>query len=504
MDVIASTTSGKVAGFEKDGVLQFRGVPYAAPPVGPRRFQPPAPVEPWTEVLECRSYGATAPQAAGGIERMLGAGSIPADEDCLFLNVWTPGLDDAARPVMVWIHGGGFQTGSGSVPWYSGSRLASAGDVVIVTINYRLGALGFLHLGDEVPGSGNAGILDQVAALQWVRDNIAAFGGDPAAVTIFGESAGGMSVGTLLGTPAAGGLFRSAIAQSGAAHNSMPAEAADHVTGVVLDELGLDRGRVGELREVGVDRLLAAQEAAGRRLQGSALVPGSGLLPFQPVVDGVALPRPPLDAIRDGSAAQVALLTGTTREEWNLFHLMARATGSLSEDELVHRCERTFGAGAGEAAIATYRADSPDATPDDLWIAVQTDRVFRIPAIRMAEAQSHQQPSTYTYEFTWASTAFGGALGACHAIEIPFAFDNLHRKGVEMFLGTIDEHARALATATSRAWLAFARTGDPNHDGLPAWPAYESGRRATMELGTTCEVHDDPRAAARVLWDGVI
>lgn len=508
MDVIASTTCGKVAGFEKDGVLQFRGIPYAAPPVGPRRFEPPAPAEGWTDVRECRSYGATAPQAAGGLERMLGAGSIPASENCLFLNVWTPGPDDAARPVMVWIHGGGFQSGSGAVPWYSGSRLVAAGDVVIVTINYRLGVLGFLHLGDDVPGSGNAGILDQVAALEWVRDNIAAFGGDPAAVTIFGESAGGMSVGTLLGTPGAAGLFRHAIAQSGAAHNAMPAEPADHVTGVVLDELGLERGAIADLREVPVDRLLEAQQVAGRRLQGSALVPGSGLLPFQPVVDGAALPRPPLDAIRDGSAADVALLTGTTRDEWNLFHVMAAATGEVTEDELVRRCERTFapvhGDGAGAAAVAAYRAHRPDATADEVWVAIQTDRVFRIPAVRMAEAQSQQQPATYTYEFTWASTAFGGALGACHAIEIPFAFDNLHRKGVEVFLGGIDDRARALAAATSRAWLAFARTGDPGHDGLPAWPRYDGARRATMELGATCAVHDDPGATTRVLWDGII
>lgn len=508
MQPIVDTTAGKVAGFEKDGVLQFRGIPFAAPPTGARRFRPPVPVEGWDDVRDTTRYGPMAPQADGGFEAMLGSSGQETSEDCLTLNVWTPAADDANRPVMVWIHGGAFQTGSGSVPWYSGTRLVNRGDVVVVTINYRLGPLGFLHLGhllgEDYATSGNAGLLDQVAALEWVRDNIAGFGGDPGNVTIFGESAGGMSVGTLLATPAARGLFAKAISQSGAAHNVQTKPHAELVAVTLLELLGLS---AEELLDVPVETLMQVQSSLGVEAAAAKLAKEGIGMAFSPVVDGVAVPEPPIDAVRAGRAAPVPLLTGTTADEWNLFHLMARAGGAMDEARLRKQVggalQRALGETSVDEALAVYRATRSDATPDDVWCALMTDSIFRVPALKLAEAHVAHQPATFLYFFTKASTAFGGGLGACHAIEIPFMFDNLHRNGVGMFLGDLDDSHTRLATAMSEAWLAFARTGDPSHDGIPAWPAYEPTRRATMQLGDEITVLDDPARAERRVWQGI-
>jgi para-nitrobenzyl esterase len=494
--------AGRVQGMEKDGVVQFRGIPFAVPPVGELRFRPTRPLGSWDGTLDATRYGALAPQNPSPIESMLGASTRPTSEDCLTLNVWTPAVDEAARPVMVWIHGGAYEAGTGSIPWYDGSSLARNGDVVVVTINYRLGALGFLHLadvlGDDYAESGLCGTLDQVLALEWVRDNIAAFGGDPGNVTIFGESAGGMSVGTLLGVPAARGLFHHAIAQSGATrHVWMPDEAAV-VTGLFLDALGTD-----DVLSAPVERILAAQQAAGMQLLeagGRDLRGGLGV-PFRPVIGTEGLPRHPLDAVRDGEASDVTVIAGSTAEEWNLFLIVERQRGGIDDDALLWRAERIFGAalgeGAGQHAVEVYRRSRPGASAEDIWCALATDWMFRIPAIRLLEAQSVHQPNAFGYVFSHRSTAFGGVLGACHAVEIPFAFDNLHRKGVELFLGEVDDDARATARAMSSAWLSFARTGDPE------WPRYDVDRRATMNLCGRPEVIDDPGRADRELWEGV-
>jgi para-nitrobenzyl esterase len=504
LGTIAASQSGKVQGLEKDGVLQFRGIPYAAPPVGARRFRAPEPAEPWDGVLACESYRSNAPQPVGGLEAMFGGSSIPSDEDCLFLNVFTPGADDAGRPVLVWIHGGAFQTGSGAIPWYNGARLATAGGVVVVTINYRLGIPGFLRLdhllGSDYASSGLAGMLDQVAALRWVCDNIAAFGGDPDNVTIFGESAGGMSVATLLAMPAASGLFHRAVAQSGAGHNTLTADLAADVTSAVLEQTG---SGAAALLDLPIDELMAAQSAvAASYLSRSASGTRRGLpMAFQPAVGSAALPVRPVDAVRGGAAAGIPLLAGTTRDEWKLFDLLGR-TRPTDDDGLLRRATAMFGDGSA-AAIDAYRGSRPGAAAGEVWAAVVTDMAFRIPAIRLLEAQGAHAP-TYGYLFTWASTAFAGRLGSCHAIEIPFVFSNLAKKGVEFFLGGLDDRAHALAAATSEAWLAFAKTGSPAHDGLPDWPAYDTARRATMVLGPEQEVVDDPGAAERVLWDGIL
>ncbi|MGE3620545.1 MAG: carboxylesterase/lipase family protein [Acidimicrobiia bacterium] len=484
------TTGGVLEGVEVDGVLQFRGVPYAASTAGAGRFRPPQPVEPWSGVRPAVEHGPVAPQPASILETIQGQSSSQ-DEDCLTLTVTTPSTE-GRRPVMVWIHGGGYQTGSGSVPWYDGRRLAARGGVVVVSIAYRLGALGYLRLdhllGEELATSANLGLLDQVAALRWVRDNIAAFGGDPDQVTLFGESAGAMSVATLLGTPAAAGLFHRAIPQSGAGHHvSTPDEAAE-VTALLLGHLGLAERDAAALLDLPVDRILAAQA-----LVAAEVLPRHwGLrLAFQPTVDGGVLPAHPLDAVRGGATRGIPLVTGTTADEWGLFHVRASASGPLAESKLVDRADRVFG-GRGAEAVERYRRARPGATPDQIWVAIGTDLVFRVPAVRLADAHSAHEPDTWAYRFSHRSPALGGVMGACHAIDIPFVFDNVDVPGVDVFVGPPDEGVRQLAAVTAGAWLSFARHGDPGHEGLPSWPRYRADHRAVLDLGSRPELLVDP------------
>jgi para-nitrobenzyl esterase len=502
VSVIVDTTTGKVRGLEKRGVHQFRGIPYARA----ERFRAPAPVEPWAGVRDATGFGLIAPQNPSPTEAMLGGQDRPSGEDCLVLNVFTPAPDDSARPVMVWIHGGAFVAGSGNIVWYDGSNLARDGDVVVVTINYRLGALGFLQLGHLDPafaGSGANGIRDQVAALEWVRDNIAGLGGDPRNVTIFGESAGGMSVGTLLGTPSAEGLFHSAIAQSGAADNNHATEVAEWVTNEFLAALDLSPTSADAVLSLSVDEVLRAQSVVETRVQTDTRRgegPGIGALTFQPVVDGAVLPRPALDSIRAGSAAGVRLVAGTTADEWNLFHLQARMGGPMTDDQLRRRLGRLAGADRVDDVLDVYRTTRPATDPDGVFCALMTDHVFRRPAIRLAEAQLAHTSDVWMYRFDLASTAMGGVLGACHAIDVPFVFDNLDRGGVDMLLGGVDDDTRRLASSIARAWTGLARAGTPAHDALD-WPAYDLDQRLTCVLDRRTAVAADPGGEVRALWD---
>jgi len=502
MSLIATTTAGQVAGSSHEGVVRFAGIPFAQAPVGTLRFRPPVAHPGWQGVRDASQPGQVAPQEAGTIETLAGQGAPDWSEDCLTLNVFTPALE-GSRPVMVWIHGGGFTGGAGSIPWYDGSALVRRGDVVVVTINYRLGAFGWLDLEGIDPdfaGSGNAGLLDQVAALQWVADNIAYFGGDPGRVTLFGESAGAMSVATLMGTPAAAGLFSGAIAQSGAAHNVWDQQGAHELTERLFSTLGVID--VAALQELPAAELLAAQTKVASDLTVErAKRPGGDVLglPFGPVLDGHVLTQRPLEAIASGSASQVALLTGTTRDEWRLFGMMLRSVDD--EQTLMRRLGRMVEDPAQMSAV--YRQSHDDASHDALWNVIMTDRVFRIPAIRLAEAQvQHQPDNTFMYLFEFASTAFEGRLGSCHALEIPFVFDNLDRPGVAMFTG--DNPPAVLADAMSDAWLAFAHTGNPGHPALPQWPAYHPSERATMHFDVVSRLEHDPSAEVRAAWDGAL
>ena len=488
---------GALRGRERDGVLLFAGIPYAAPVTGARRWAAPEPHEGWSGMRDARRFGPAAPQRPG---TGLTAAPHAWDEDCLTLNVTTPALDDARRPVLFWIHGGGFLTGKGGIPWYDGSSFARRGDVVTVTVNYRLGALGFAHLAalaPELASTGLLGLLDQIAALEWVRDQIAAFGGDPARVTIAGESAGAMSVGTLLGMPRARGLFRAAIAQSGAAHHHLSAAQAGEVADVLLAELAVPRA-TDALRALSVDAILDAQDRtqavlAKRRGAGGVIA----TMAFQPVVEGDALPAPPLEAVRDGATRGIPLLVGTNADETTLFgyHL-------FDEARLARLAAKIFP--NPEAALDRYRRARPGASAGELATALSTDQIFRIPATRLCEAHSAAGGSAFAYLFTWRSRGFAGRLGATHALEIPFAFHTLGRPGVAAFLGP-GPLPTALADAVHAAWTAFLHRGDPGCDGLGAeWPGFAAERRAVMELGDRIGARDDPGADERRLWDDLL
>ncbi len=501
---VVDTSRGRLVGRRRRGVELYAGIPYAVPPVGERRWLPPVAHPGWEGDLDATEFGPIAPQLAGTVEMITGdTDRPPSDESCLTLNVVTPAADGGARPVMVWIHGGGFTTGAGSIPWYDGSRLAASGDVVVVTVNYRLGVLGFLELGHVDPAlasSGSLGLQDQVAALEWVRDEVAAFGGDPARVTVFGESAGAMSVATLMTMPSAAGLFDRAIAQSGAAHHTQAPERARELTDALVAELGCGDD-LDALQAVEVSRLLDVQGSVGAELtRARASRPGEGGLglAFLPVVDGEVLPRAPIEAMRDGTGADIELVTGTNRDEWNLFDLASSPVDD--EGTLFRRLERITA--DPDELVGVYRQRLGGDDHHGVWRAAMTDQVFRIPAIRMAEARAAHGATTRMYAFDWASSAFGGRLGSCHALEIPFAFDVLDAPGVDVFTGP--DAPRPLASAMSRAWTAFAHAGDPSHDGIGEWPVHDTDRHPTMHLDVTCEVRDDPAAAERVAWAALL
>lgn len=495
---VVETKYGRVQGLEEDGLRVFRGVPFARPPVGGLRFRPPRPPDPWAGVRPAERFGPIAPQPPS-LRPLLPGEPVEWAEDCLSLNVWTPALDAGRRPVLVWVHGGSFVTGSGASVLYRGHHLCARGDVMVVTVNYRLGALGFLaHPGlrdEETGAAGNWGLLDQLAALEWVRDHAGALGGDPDNVTVFGESAGAMCVSTLLGTPAAEGLFRRAIAQSGGSV-ATPLELAAETGERLLAELGLAGEPVTRLRDVPVEAIVEAQT---RLLVTDAW----DRIPLATVVDEGVLPGSPLGAVARGLASGVSLLVGTNRDEMKFFAIGDPSLRNLDEAGLRARLRRTLGPEA-DAAVEAYRAargarGQPVSAPE-LWCAIQTDWVFRVPAVRVAEAQRAHSDQTYAYLFTWESPAAGGALGACHGLEIPFVFGTLTSPGVGMFTGE-GPQARALSERMQDAWLAFARSGDPSTTELGEWPAYDARRRATMVLGPACSVQEAPLEEERRFWE---
>ena len=496
------TPSGRLRGEllrEGDvGITVHRGIPYAQPPVGPLRLRPPVAAAPWAGERDATRFGPIAPQPAS----FMAAFGEPQSEDCLTLNVWAP--EGATRaPVMVWFHGGGFTGGSASTPWYDGRRLAARG-VVVVTVNYRLGPLGFLHLepfgGDAWRGSANLGLADQSLAVEWVHSHIEAFGGDPEQVTIFGESAGAMSVCAHLARPAAGGRFRRAIAQSGSARHARDPEVAEAVAAQVLEALGVDH-HPERLADLPVEAFVDVQGRIGPVLGGESTdLP----LHFAPTVDGSDLPVRPVDALRGGSAAGVDLLIGTTSDEMNLFLVLAHrgGGGAVGEDRLRRRLGTALRRLGRDVTVdeveARYRRRLGEADPMAVWSAIATDLVFRVPAIETADAQrTHADVRMYLY--THPSTGFDGALGAAHAMEIPFTFDNTDAQGVDLLEGPITPERRELGHRLADSWVSFAATGDPSTAGVGDWPLYGDDR-ATMVLDLEHRVELDPWAGERSVW----
>jgi len=504
MEGMAGTAAGVVRGVEEDGLWVFRGVPYARVEPGAGRWLPPSAAASWAGVREARSWGPISPQPPPVPGLSLPGDPVDADEDCLNLNIWTPGLDDGRRPVLVWHHGGGFTTGSGASALFDGRQLARAG-VVVVTFNYRLGALGFLaHPGLAVEGRagcGNWGLLDQLALLEWVQHHIDGFGGDPGNVTVFGVSAGAMCIADLLGSPVAAGLFRRAIIQSGppaTATVGWGARRAERL-GALLGVRAFSRGALAQaspLEFVDATRLLAAE------------APGDGglPLPYLPVVDGGALDRIPGDAIADSSAPRVPVLIGVTRDEAALYLAADPSSAGLVPAGVVERLAKVISTGAAEVVVAAYadaRAARGEPTSGlDLWTATVTDFVFRLPCLHLAELQGAHDEVAYSYLFSWDSPFLGGVFGSCHGLDVPFVFGTVANPAVQRFTGG-GADALALSSSMQQAWLGFARSGDPSCDAVGDWPVYEGSRRPTMVFGRGVGVEDDPRGRERAVWDEV-
>jgi para-nitrobenzyl esterase len=511
---VVETSAGKLRGFGRNGVYIFKGVPYAASSSGAGRFMPPVRPEPWTGIRNALAYGRVCPQQDSAHTNMDGknlansdedafllhrgsAATVPG-EDCLRVNVWTPENNGShKRPVMVFMHGGGFSGGSGhDLLSYDGERLARNHDVVVVTHNHRLNVLGYLNLGaiggEEFATSANVGMLDIIAVLEWVRTNISAFGGDPACVTIFGQSGGGGKVTALMAMPAAKGLFHRAIIQSGPFLKALTPDYSQRIAELLMTELGLSRTKFKDLQMIPVDRLLGAAAEAMKKMPKTRAFLRDGYgwetaVGWGPTVDGQVLPNHPFDPGAPSVSSDVPLITGTNLNESvnGVDHPRAEA---MTTDEMTRLVGETFGSN-GAAIVAAYRQDYPHASPFELWAAIATSQ-WRIPAIAQAIRKANLGTApAYSYIYSWRTPILDKRPGTFHACEIAFAFDNAE---ICDHYSAGDPAAFVLSKQMSGAWVNFARTGNPNHDGLPNWPAYTAESRATMFFDSPCRVRFDP------------
>lgn len=473
---LASTALGDLAGSEEHGVTVFRGVPYAAPPVGPLRFMPPEPVSAWRDRRDATRHGPIAPQGASRLSAAMGGFTQAQDEDCLTLTIWTPRADTARRPVLVWLHGGAWLSGAGSLDWYNGARLAREGDIVVVGVNYRLGALGYL-LHPAVSG-GNLGTLDQIAALRWIREHIGGFGGDPAGITLAGQSAGASAIGLMLTMADVRALFHRAIMQSGGfgrpprTPDQATARAEGFIRGLGLDPDAADIA--DRLRSLPAQRLIEAQASDARA---NARF-GNTDPPFGPVVPEPLTPAGLIQAIA-ASVGERDVLIGATREEGHAFFAPGLA---VSETALTNAF--------GTDALTRHRHRRPGGTPRDLLADITTDVVFRTPTLRLAGQMADNGSNVFAYQFNWAPPQ--SPFKACHCIDLPFTFGNLDAwPDAAMLAGGDPAVMHGLSAAIRRAWIAFVRTGSPEHDQMPAWPRLTRGWM--MQFDTLLErVRFDP------------
>lgn len=517
---MVETTSGKVRGLVADGVHIFRGIPFGAPTGGRARFMPPARVPSWSGVRDVLDYGGVAPQQRVELDRIVAGGQAlrntsdrfplwpsTQSEDCLNLNVWTSSVNGGGkRPVMVWLHPGGFEFGSGNLALNEGTNLVRRGDVVVVAINHRLGALGYLHLselagGEALSHSGNVGMLDIVLGLQWVRDNIAAFGGDPGRVLVHGESGGGRKVSALLAMPAAKGLFHRAAIQSGPGIRFPSNETQTKRAAYVLKELGLAKPDLARLAEAPVEALMAAgaKASAKVRREMDSEAPFFENYGFTPVI-GPDLPSAPFDPGPPEVSSDVPVLIGTNRHEMSLAFTQDPAFDAVSEEILWSEARSRVGRRA-EALLEVYRDAYPDAGRRDLLFYLAADFSHRMDSIAIAERKAAQgRAPVFMYRFDWESPVLDGLIKAAHTYEIPHVFDNA-QLCAGMTGGGPD--AVALAARMSAAWIAFAATGEPNTPDLPDWPAYDTQRRATMIFNDVSTVEDDPGRSERIAWRAI-
>jgi para-nitrobenzyl esterase len=488
--VETDTIYGKVQGLQNAGIKEFKGIPYGASTAGRNRFMPPKKPAAWKGVRECLAHGQISPQAPADLRSdyamMIHWDYQPGGmgEDCLSLNIWTPGLkDDAKRPVLVSFHGGGFTTGSGNSIGYDGAQLARFGDVVVVTVNHRLATFGYLHLADlgappEFSSAGVAGIMDLTASLQWVRDNIENFGGNPGNVMIFGQSGGGAKTSTMLATPAAKGLFHRAAVQSGSLLKFTPHDRATQNAEALLKQLGISKSRSADLQKISWQQLLEAQLAV------SATAPGLG---NGPVIDGKYLTHDPFDPAAPPESAEIPLIVSTTLEDAAL----SLTNFNLSEADLQALIDKRYKE-KGTETLALYRKYYPEKSPYLIQAMMLTDAGFRRSAIKQAELKSAQgKGAIYMYQWEWPTPAFGGRYGAIHGLDVSGSFREA-REGND---------AARVADQLSASWVAFAKTGNPNNPRIPPWATFDAATRATMIFGTPTQLENDPRSEIRTFWE---
>jgi para-nitrobenzyl esterase len=495
-EVVVDTTAGKIRGFVNRDIHTFKGIPYGASTAGKNRFMPPAKMPAWSGTRDATTFGPTAPQASPP------AGAAPG-EDCLVLNVFTPEAGDRQkRPVMVWLHGGGFRSGSGSAPVLDGTSLAHTQDVVVVTLNHRLNVFGFTYLaeaaGAEFASSGAVGMLDLVAALEWVRDNIERFGGDPSLVTIFGQSGGGRKVATLMSMPSAKGLFHRAIIESGAVLRLTTPADGQRATEMLLAELGMTMSQARELQNVSMVELAQA----GARLNEKFVLREPGMTENSPVIDGTVLPSHPWDPAAPALSADVPLLIGYARTEETWYDRPTPESLALDEAGLKARVAERLGGRDVGAVIEAFRAAHPRATPWDLWISIASEHPRGAYSRELAKRKAAQAAApAYLYRFDWETPEGGGHMRSPHTVEIPFVFNNIDIAGP--LISKMPE-AYALAEKVSASWAAFARTGNPNVPALPAWPAYSAATRDTLLFNDEIRVEQDPDRGAREAMERVL